>query len=142
MAGTADIVMPMEQEGSKSVVRAWLKHVGDAVKRDEPIVELETDKVAVEVPAFQTATRWVQNPGVRMPPVMLMAGVEPLPLNIWKFHPALSFSRWKNPQPWKFPVECRLKRGTRPSGLRSSSEGLTHASTVKDWVAAGLSEAL
>lgn len=51
MADTADIVMPMEQEGSKSVVRAWLKQVGDAVKRDEPIVELETDKVAVEVPA-------------------------------------------------------------------------------------------
>mgnify|MGYP001482486144 CR=1 FL=1 len=51
MAETADIVMPMEQEGSKSVVRAWLKQVGDAVKRDEPIVELETDKVAVEVPA-------------------------------------------------------------------------------------------
>lgn len=51
MADTADIVMPMEQEGSKSVVRAWLKRVGDAVKRDEPIVELETDKVAVEVPA-------------------------------------------------------------------------------------------
>ena len=51
MAATADILMPMEQEGSKSVVRAWLKKVGDAVKRDEPIVELETDKVAVEVPA-------------------------------------------------------------------------------------------
>ena len=43
--------MPMEQEGTKSVVRAWLKKVGDAVKRDEPLVELETDKVAVEVPA-------------------------------------------------------------------------------------------
>jgi 2-oxoglutarate dehydrogenase E2 component (dihydrolipoamide succinyltransferase) len=51
MAETANIVMPLEQEGSKSVVRAWLKNVGDAVKRDEPIVELETDKVAVEVPA-------------------------------------------------------------------------------------------
>lgn len=51
MADTADIVMPMEQEGSKSVVRVWLKKVGDAVKRDEPIVELETDKVAVEVPS-------------------------------------------------------------------------------------------
>lgn len=51
MAATAPILMPMEQEGSKSVVRAWLKQVGDAVKRDEPIVELETDKVAVEVPA-------------------------------------------------------------------------------------------
>jgi 2-oxoglutarate dehydrogenase E2 component (dihydrolipoamide succinyltransferase) len=51
MADAANIVMPLEQEGSKSVVRAWLKQIGDAVKRDEPIVELETDKVAVEVPA-------------------------------------------------------------------------------------------
>lgn len=51
MSDTANIVMPLEQEGSKSVVRAWLKKVGDAVKQDEPIVELETDKVAVEVPA-------------------------------------------------------------------------------------------
>ena len=51
MTDTANIVMPLEQEGSKSVVRAWLKAVGDTVKRDEPIVELETDKVAVEVPA-------------------------------------------------------------------------------------------
>ncbi len=51
MAATANIVMPLEQEGSKSVVRAWLKKIGDAVKQNEPIVELETDKVAVEVPA-------------------------------------------------------------------------------------------
>jgi len=51
MAELQDIVAPVEQEGTKSVVRAWLKQVGDAVKRDEPIVELETDKVAVEVPA-------------------------------------------------------------------------------------------
>jgi 2-oxoglutarate dehydrogenase E2 component (dihydrolipoamide succinyltransferase) len=48
---TQDILMPLEQEGSKSIVRAWLKQVGDTVTRDEPIVELETDKVAVEVPA-------------------------------------------------------------------------------------------
>ena len=51
MADAMNIVMPLEQEGSKSVVRAWLKQIGDAVKQDEPIVELETDKVAVEVPA-------------------------------------------------------------------------------------------
>ena len=51
MDDLADITAPIEQEGTKSVVRAWLKKVGDAVKRDEPIVELETDKVAVEVPA-------------------------------------------------------------------------------------------
>lgn len=51
MSDLADIFAPIEQEGTKSVVRAWLKKVGDAVKRDEPIVELETDKVAVEVPS-------------------------------------------------------------------------------------------
>ena len=51
MADAMNIVVPLEQEGSKSVVRAWLKQIGDAVKQDEPIVELETDKVAVEVPA-------------------------------------------------------------------------------------------
>lgn len=51
MADRAEIIAPVEQEGTKSVVRAWLKKVGDAVKQDEPIVELETDKVAVEVAA-------------------------------------------------------------------------------------------
>ncbi|WP_395646974.1 dihydrolipoamide acetyltransferase family protein [Terricaulis sp.] len=51
MVDAIQILMPLEQEGSKSVVRAWLKKIGDAVKQDEPIVELETDKVAVEVPA-------------------------------------------------------------------------------------------
>jgi|CXWL01.1.fsa_nt_gi 2-oxoglutarate dehydrogenase E2 component (dihydrolipoamide succinyltransferase) len=51
MSEAIDILMPLEQEGSKSVIRAWLKMPGDTVKRDEPIVELETDKVAVEVPA-------------------------------------------------------------------------------------------
>ncbi len=51
MADTANILMPLEQEGSKSVVRAWLKKIGDSVKCDEPLLELETDKVAVEVPA-------------------------------------------------------------------------------------------
>jgi 2-oxoglutarate dehydrogenase E2 component (dihydrolipoamide succinyltransferase) len=50
MSDRFDILMPLEQEGSKSVVRAWLKRIGDPVKRDEPLIELETDKVAVEVP--------------------------------------------------------------------------------------------
>jgi 2-oxoglutarate dehydrogenase E2 component (dihydrolipoamide succinyltransferase) len=51
MADTIDILMPLEQEGAKSVVRVWLKQIGDSVRRDEPLLELETDKVAVEVPA-------------------------------------------------------------------------------------------
>ncbi len=46
-----DVVAPLEQEGTQAIVRAWLKSVGDRVEENDPLVELETDKVAVEVPA-------------------------------------------------------------------------------------------
>ena len=46
-----DVIVPVEQEGTQAVVRAWLKQVGDRVAVNDPLVELETDKVAVEVPA-------------------------------------------------------------------------------------------
>jgi 2-oxoglutarate dehydrogenase E2 component (dihydrolipoamide succinyltransferase) len=46
-----DVVVPLEQEGTKAVVRAWLKQVGERVEVNDPLVELETDKVAMEVPA-------------------------------------------------------------------------------------------
>ena len=35
----------------EATVAKWLKQPGEAVKADEPLVELETEKVAVEVPA-------------------------------------------------------------------------------------------
>lgn len=46
-----DVLVPAEQEGTQAVVRAWLKQVGDRVEENDPLVELETDKVAMEVPA-------------------------------------------------------------------------------------------
>jgi 2-oxoglutarate dehydrogenase E2 component (dihydrolipoamide succinyltransferase) len=46
-----DIIVPAEQEGTKAVLKTWLKKRGDAVRLDEPIVEIETDKVAVEIAA-------------------------------------------------------------------------------------------
>jgi 2-oxoglutarate dehydrogenase E2 component (dihydrolipoamide succinyltransferase) len=46
-----DITVPEEQEGTKAVVRSWLKRVGDPIAKDDPLVELETDKVTQEVPA-------------------------------------------------------------------------------------------
>ena len=47
-----DVVIPALGESvTEASVGQWLKQVGDAVKADEPIVSLETDKVAVEVPA-------------------------------------------------------------------------------------------
>ena len=47
-----DIVVPSLGESiTEATVAKWLKQVGEAVVADEPIVELETDKVAVEIPA-------------------------------------------------------------------------------------------
>lgn len=36
---------------TEATVAKWLKKTGDSVAADEPVVELETDKVSVEVPA-------------------------------------------------------------------------------------------
>lgn len=49
---STNVVMPEMGEGvvEGTIVR-WLKRVGDTVKRDDPILEIETDKVTVEVTA-------------------------------------------------------------------------------------------
>ncbi|HVE00983.1 MAG TPA: 2-oxo acid dehydrogenase subunit E2 [Sphingomicrobium sp.] len=46
-----EVRVPDEQEGTKAVVRAWLKQIGDIVFENDPLVELETDKVTQEVPS-------------------------------------------------------------------------------------------
>lgn len=51
MGNLIDIQAPLEQEGTKAVVRNWLRKIGDPVKSGDPLVELETDKVTQEVSA-------------------------------------------------------------------------------------------
>ena len=41
---------------TEATIGQWFKKVGDAVSADEPIVELETDKVTIEVPAPVSGT--------------------------------------------------------------------------------------
>ncbi|MDL2399527.1 2-oxoglutarate dehydrogenase complex dihydrolipoyllysine-residue succinyltransferase [Rhizobium mayense] len=41
---------------SEATVGTWFKKVGDVIKVDEPILELETDKVTIEVPAPAAGT--------------------------------------------------------------------------------------
>jgi len=48
----ADLVVPQLGESiSEAVVSRWLKNVGDAVTVDEPVAELETDKITVQLPS-------------------------------------------------------------------------------------------
>lgn len=45
------IVPPMGESVSEATISKWFKQPGDAIKQDEPIAELETDKVTLEVNA-------------------------------------------------------------------------------------------
>src|SRR3546814_8434858 len=47
-----EIKVPVLPESvSDATIASWHKKVGDAVKRDENLVDLETDKVVLEVPS-------------------------------------------------------------------------------------------
>src|SRR5512142_2924248 len=47
---STNIVVPTLGESvTEATVAKWLKAAGDPVKRDEPLLELETDKVTLEV---------------------------------------------------------------------------------------------
>ena len=47
-----NVVMPhMGESVVEGTILGWLKQPGDAVAEDEPLVEIETDKINVEVPA-------------------------------------------------------------------------------------------
>ncbi len=49
---TIEIKVPaMGESVTEATVARWFKKEGDAVVRDEPLLELETDKVTVEVPS-------------------------------------------------------------------------------------------
>src|SRR3984957_7285204 len=56
MSGIEDVLAPPNEEGTRATILRWCKAVGDAVVKDEPLVELETDKVTVEIPAPVSGT--------------------------------------------------------------------------------------
>ena len=51
VSGAVEIRAPSsaESEGTSSQILRWLKQVGEPVEENEPLIEIETDKVTVEV---------------------------------------------------------------------------------------------
>jgi len=77
--GTAiEVRAPAEQsEGTRSQVQRWLKAPGDAVREQDPLLELETDKVTVEIaaPASGTLLQIVMPEGTEVSPGDLLATI-------------------------------------------------------------------
>lgn len=74
-----NIIFPHNQnEGTVSVLSEWLKKVGDKVSAHEPIVEIETDKVIVEIsaPIDGVLTRVIKQEGDEVVPGEILATIE------------------------------------------------------------------
>ena len=54
---TVELIVPILGESiTEATVSKWLKKVGEPFDIDEPLVEIETDKITVEVPAPQAGS--------------------------------------------------------------------------------------
>ncbi|MCW5574233.1 MAG: hypothetical protein KIT37_14520, partial [Steroidobacteraceae bacterium] len=79
MVGPVEVRAPAEQtEGTRSQLQRWLRQPGEAVRRDEPLLELETDKVTVEIaaPASGTLLQILKDEQADVMPGELLALIE------------------------------------------------------------------
>src|SRR3954447_18790638 len=73
-----DVVMPQMGESiAEGTVVRWIKKPGDKVERDEPLLEISTDKVDAEIPspASGTVTEILAQEGETVRVSAVMAGV-------------------------------------------------------------------
>ncbi len=78
-ANIVDVMMPSGQsEGTESVVATWFKAVGDKVTENEPLLEISTDKVNMEVaaPATGVLSSILKQEGEQIEPGELLARIE------------------------------------------------------------------
>jgi 2-oxoglutarate dehydrogenase E2 component (dihydrolipoamide succinyltransferase) len=77
-----DVIMPQLGETvTEGTVANWYKKVGDAVKTDEPLFEVETDKVTTEIPAIASGVlkAILVEAGATVPVGTVLAVIEPAP---------------------------------------------------------------
>jgi len=77
-----DVIMPQLGETvTEGTVANWYKKVGDAVKADEPLFEVETDKVTTEIPAIASGVlkAILVESGKTVPVGTVLAVIEPAP---------------------------------------------------------------
>jgi 2-oxoglutarate dehydrogenase E2 component (dihydrolipoamide succinyltransferase) len=74
-----DVRMPEEQkEGTEASLGTWLKRVGDAVRENEPLVEISTDKVTIEIasPASGVLSEVLKSEGDAVLPGELLGRIQ------------------------------------------------------------------
>jgi 2-oxoglutarate dehydrogenase E2 component (dihydrolipoamide succinyltransferase) len=75
-----DVIMPQLGETvTEGTVANWYKKVGDSVKVDEPLFEVETDKVTTEIPSLASGVvkAILVETGATVPVGTVLAVIEP-----------------------------------------------------------------
>ena len=79
MPNLVDVTVPVGQsEGTESVVSTWFKSVGEAVAENEPLLEISTDKVNMEVaaPASGTLSEILKKDGEQVEPGEVLGRID------------------------------------------------------------------
>ena len=76
-ANLYDVLAPQNEEGTKATILNWCKALGDSILKDEPLVELETDKVTVEIasPSTGELVQILKQPNEEVLPGQLLARI-------------------------------------------------------------------
>lgn len=136
-----DIRVPTLGESvTEATIGQWFKKVGDAVAADEPVVELETDKVTIEVPApaagvLETITA---NPGDTVNVGALIGAIAAAGAAVAAAAPAAAAKPAEIPQPAAVAAEPAPK----PANGNGAAGGMAPAPSAQKLMAeAGLTDA-
>ena len=126
-----EVVMPQMGESIfEGTITKWLKKVGDAVEKDEPLFEISTDKVDAEIPApvagVLTAIREVEGATVQINTVVAVIGGSAGPGEA-----AASAARPSLPEAPAAPSAAGLTTDESPTPVRGEGEPLRSSPLVR-----------
>jgi len=91
MSNLIDVTFPSAQsEGTESVVSTWFKAVGDVVTENEPLLEISTDKVNMEIaaPASGRLAEILKDDGEQIEPGEVLGRIDTAPVAVSESAPA------------------------------------------------------
>ena len=118
-----NVIMPQMGESiAEGTLTKWLKKAGDAVKRDEPLFEISTDKVDAEIPAPASGT---------LVEILVPEG-QTVPINTVVARLAEAgedsssqpASRGRRASPRQPPAPSRSRRSSNAASARAGSAGI------------------
>jgi 2-oxoglutarate dehydrogenase E2 component (dihydrolipoamide succinyltransferase) len=144
-----EVVMPqMGESVAEGTIVRWLKNVGDAVERDEPLFEISTDKVDAEIPspAAGVVAAIHHREGETVPINTVVAVIGPAGTAVATAPPAKGAPPASAPAPDPSPVAraavpTAAPGGSAPSPAADGDTGTTDANAAGDSPAAAAAPA-